>query len=598
MQKYKNRSEVPEKYKWDLTEFYKNEQEFDKSYQESEKKVEELKKYQGCTKDAKLLYEYLQKDVETVAELQGLYCYANSISDQDVDKPEGIARKNRVINLNSKYDTNTSFFASELLELSKEEYQQLYEDNKKLEEFKSDLDAVYRRKEHTLTGSEEKVISELINSMNHYGDMSSVLLNSEHDYGTVTLEDGEEVVIANNNYGNLLRNKDESIRKKVYTSFNNKLKQYSTTSASLLNCYVNMNQTNSKLHNYKSAWDQKLFNLRLSDNVFKSLVDTTESKMSSLHKYYQLRKKVLKKDVLYPYDLGLDMSDGKKEYTIEEAQQLVLNAIKPLGEDYYNKFKNIIDNRNIDYCQYKGKCSGAYSISTLTYNPRILMSYNGSLASVSTIAHEGGHHVNHQYINEANPLQYRSSYNIVAEVASLTNECLLSNYIVNNGSTNDEKLSGLENIIEVIVSNLFGAVREGKNEQIMYEHVLNGGSITNDYMNKISMDSFKLYYGDEIKIDDLVTTDWIRRSHYYMNFYLYSYAICISVACNVASKILNNDQEMLNKYLDFLKVGSDKTPKEAFDVLGIDLEDKKVYENAISYFDSLVEKYNEIFNEK
>lgn len=598
MQKYKNRSEVPEKYKWDLTEYYQNDKEFEESYKAVERKVEVLKSYQGCTTDSKKLYEYLQKEVEVIAELQNLFCYANLVSDQELDNPEGLKKKNKTILLNSKLETNTSFFAPELLKLTKEEYQSLYQKNRKLEEFKSDLDAVYRRKEHTLTGNEEKNITELMNAMNHYSDISSILLNSEHDYGTITLEDGEEVVIANNNYGNLLRNKNETIRKQVYTSFNQKLKQYSATSAGLLNSYVNMNQTNAKLHHYKSAWDRKLFNLKLNDNVFQTLVNTTENRIKSLHQYYKLRKKALKREVLYPYDLALDMSEGTNEYTIEEAQNLVLNAIKPLGEDYYHKFKKIITNKNIDYCQYKGKCSGAYSFSTITHDSRILMSYNHNLASISTIAHEGGHHVNHQYINESNPLQYRFSYNIVAEVASLTNECLLSSYIANHGKTTAEQLSGLENIIEVIVSNLFGAVREGKIEQEMYEYVLNGNSITNDYMDHLSMESLKLYYGEEVKLDDLVTTDWSKRSHYYANFYLYSYAICISVACSIASKIIEGDKETLENYLKFLRVGSDKSPQEAFQVLGINLEDKKVYEEAIDYFDSLIEKYNKILDKE
>ena len=598
MQKYKNRNEVPEKYKWDLTELYKDEQEFLESYQQVDYQIDELKKYQGCTNNPEILYEYLQKELDTDTKLEDLLCYAYLMADQELDNQEGPKRKNKVIVLISKIESNTSFFAPELLKLTHEEYEDLYKKNEKLNEFRANLDDIYRRKEHTLTESEEKIASELINSMNHYNDMSSELLNSEHDYGTVTLDDGEEVVIANNNYGNLLRNKNEDIRKKVYYSFNKKLQQYSMSSASFLNCYVNMNQTNSKIHHYNNAWERRLFNLRLSDDVFKTLVNTTESRIDSLHNYYKLRKKVLGKDKLYPYDLALDLSEQKDEYTIEEAQELVLNSIKPLGKDYYNKFEKIIKNRNIDYCQYKGKCSGAYSYSVGTHDSKILMNFNGNLSSVSTIAHEGGHHVNYQYINEFNPLQYRSSSNIVAEVASLTNECLLSNYISNNAKTREEKLVGLENIIEVIVSNLFGAVREGKIEQEMYQYVLEGNSITNECMDKLSMESLKLYYGDEVEIDNLVTTNWIRRRHYYRNFYLYSYAICISVACNVASKILENDSKMLNDYLEFLKVGSNKTPQEAFDVLGVNLEDKKIYETAIDYFDKLVERYNEILDKE
>ena len=193
-----------------------------------------------------------------------------------------------------------------------------------------------------------------------------------------------------------------------------------------------------------------------------------------------------------------------------------------------------------------------------------------------------------------NSLQYRSPSSIVAEVVSLTNECLLSNYLVNNGKTKEEKLAGLANILGVIVSNLFGSVREGKMEQDMYKEVLKGGTLTKEYMDKLTRKSVKKYYGNAVKLDKYSKNSWVNRSHYYMHFYLYSYAICISVALNVASKILDGDKDMLNKYYEFMKCGSDKWPSEAFEVLGINLEEKSVYENAIKYFDSLIDKYYEI----
>ena len=247
--------------------------------------------------------------------------------------------------------------------------------------------------------------------------------------------------------------------------------------------------------------------------------------------------------------------------------------------------------------QYKGKCSGAYSVSLPDKDPRILMSFNNDLDSVSTLAHEGGHDVHHMYITENNDIIYRNIKTIVAEVASLTNECLLSNYLVNNSNDKNEKLAGLENIIKVIVSNLFGAVREAKIEQDMYKLVENGGTISKEYLDDLTIKSLKEYYGNNIKIDNYAKDSWVTRSHYYMFYYLYSYAISISVATYVASRIINNDSTMLDNYIKFLSTGSDVWPIDAFKVLGVDLEDKKVFDEAIRYFDKLLDNFISIYNE-
>ena len=225
------------------------------------------------------------------------------------------------------------------------------------------------------------------------------------------------------------------------------------------------------------------------------------------------------------------------------------------------------------------------------------MSFNDDLESVSTIIHEGGHNVHHQLTKENNSLIYRNTESVVAEVASLTNECLLSMYLAEHGKTKEEKLSGIKNIMDVIASNLYGTVREGKIEQDFYDLVHNGEMITADFLNKETKESLKLYYGKNVEIDDYIESSWISRSHYYMTFYLYSYAISICVAISLSNKILNNDQEALNNYIKFLKCGSNMWPQDIFKILGVNLEDKKVYEDACNYLNKLIDKYYEVIAE-
>lgn len=327
------------------------------------------------------------------------------------------------------------------------------------------------------------------------------------------------------------------------------------------------------------------------------MVQACESNLDAYQRFYRLKKECLGLDTLHSWDLPLDLVKCDKEYSIEDAQELILKAIKPLGDDYVDKFRRIFDERFIDYCQYKGKKDGGYSLSIMNHTSRILMSYNGDLDSVSTIAHEGGHNVNHQYICDNNPSIYSDTTLLVAEVASLTNECLLSSYLAANGETKNERLAGIANFLEIFCGNFYSAIRECKMEQDMYEYVNAGGTLSKDYLNELNRKSLEKYYGDTVVMDEYRPSRWIMRSHYYSEFYLYAYAICISIASHVASKILSGDEEMLNNYIKFLGCGLDKWPMDIFKTLGIDLEDESVYNSAVNYFESMMNEYEKLSKE-
>jgi oligoendopeptidase F len=408
---------------------------------------------------------------------------------------------------------------------------------------------------------------------------------------------GKEELITSTNYRNLMKNNDRKTRKEIREKYLKVLSQYAASSAQFLDSYIKEKIAICKIRKHKTCYDAKLFNYNMSSAAFDTLVKTVEKNNTAFQKYLKMFKRVHKLDKLYSYDLELDFAKSEKKYSVEEAEELCLNAVRPLGEEYYNCFKKIFDNKYIDYAEYKGKRSGAYSFATNDKDSRILMSYNYDLESVSTIIHEGGHNVNHQYLKEFNSKQYVGNASINAEVTSLLNECLLSNYIVENAKTKEEKLMGLENILGVIVSNLFGAVREGKLEEDFYKIVHKNGTITREYLDKMTKKSLKKYYGNSVKLDKYSKNGWITRSHYFMNFYLYSYAISISVASSIANKIINGDKETLDKYIDYLKCGSNMWPEDAFNVLGVNIEDENVYLDAIKYFDSLIDKYYEILGE-
>lgn len=596
MKKYNSRGEVEEKYKWDLTEFFKDEKDFDTSYQKCSSMIKGLSQYKGKLKNPEVLKEFLDQEFTMVALLYRLAAYTYIVNDQELGNSKSIVAKQKADNLMSAADIATSFFSPEILAFSDSEYEAII-NNELLKDYHKLINEVYRFKKHILPEKEEAIISELINATNHYEDMSSEMVNSEHNYGTVNI-DGEKVQVTQTNFRYLLRNPDEKIRKAVRKKILSKMGEYDVSAASILNGYVKTSLTNARLHHYEDVLDEVLFGLELPKDLYNILIKNVEARTSSLQNYYQVFKTALKLDELKASDLYLEISKSDKEYTVEETQELLLKALKPLGNEYIKQFKVLFDKRCIDYMGYPGKKSGGYSMSTFDTNSRILMSFNGDFESVTTIAHEGGHAVNFRYINDNNPMPYREPSTLVCEIASLTNECLLSHYVLNNSSNLEEKITGINNLINLVLSYLFGAVREGTLEVDFYNHVKKGNAITADYMNKICNKSYKKFYGNVVKQDKYSKYTWINRSHYFNNYYLFSYAFSVLAALNISKEIIAGNKEMLDKYLKFLKCGSDTTVLETYQVLGFDLTNDDFYQNAIDYFDEVVNDLSKLIDER
>ena len=594
MNKYETRNDVPLKYRWDLTDIFKNIDDFNKTADKVKEETKKIDSYVGCTKNSDKLLEFLEFDTNLSLKIINLDIYSMLVNDQDLNEPLGVELVGKTNTLRSEYYTKSSFFSPELLNLSKDDYNNLFK-NENLLKYKNMLDDIYRYKDHILNKREEELCSRLTSTSNSYSQMSSTLLNSCNDYGSVTMPDGSIEKLMTTNYRRIVKKLPRDKRKEVYEQFNEVKDRYANISAGLLDDYVKTNVAISKIHKYDSTWDENLFDLELSNKVFESLVDSALETKDILKKYYDLRSKVLKIDKCAPWDAQIELYETDKEYTIEEACDLVLKALEPLGEDYLNHFKHVIEDRCVDFCQYKGKCSGGYNVSSPDIkNSKILMSFNYDLQSVSTLAHESGHHVHHQYLCENNIKEYRHAPSIIAEVASLTNEFLLSNYLINNGSK-EEALSGLSNILGTFEVNFYGGIQEGNLEQEFYKYVEDGGTLTKDYLYDLCEKSLLKFYPNEIQ-SKYEKGAWITRSHYYMFYYLFSYSICVSVASYVSKEILSGNKEMLDKYISFLKTGSDYSVSDVYKVLGIDLENKNVYLDAIDNFNSLIDKFVEIYN--
>lgn len=594
MSKYNSRSEVPEKYRWDLNDFFKSDEEFNDSLNKAIKDISKFKNYKGKLNDGKTLYELLELDNETSCLISNLYVYAHLKNDEDLGNSESINRQNKAVKLFTDYSNAISFIEPEILSFDKETYDKLFE-YKKLSEFKFLLDEMYKNKDHVLTENEEIIINELLGASGDYEDILSNILSNEHDYGKVMI-DGKEEEIHSTNIRHILKNPDVNVRKEAYFKLKSLRDRYAGTCASLLDSYVKQNNTLAKLRHFDNAFDRKMFYRNFPKEAYKTLIDTVKKHYESSRNYYRLVKETNHLKEMHSYDMNLSLYPSTKKYSIEEGIELIKNALKPLGEEYLKCFDKVINNRYIDFCEYKGKKSGGYSIDTPDHDSRILLSYNDNLESISTVIHESGHNIHNQFIHKYNPIQYREITTLTAEIASLTNECLLSSYLANNG-TKEEKLAGISNILNVIECNLFDCIREAEMEFKFNDYSLEGNALTKDYLNELGKKSLEEYLGDAVIIDDYANEGWISRVHYYCNYYLCDYSFCISVACANANRILSGDKEQLERYVNFLKLGSDVYPIDAIKALGFDLRDSKVYEEAIKYFDSLIEEFKKISKE-
>ena len=594
MSKYNSRSEVPEKYRLDLNDFFKSDEEFNDSLNKAIKDISKFKNYKGKLNDGKTLYELLELDNETSCLISNLYVYAHLKNDEDLGNSESINRQNKAVKLFTEYSNAISFIEPEILSFDKETYDKLFE-YKKLSEFKFLLDEMYKNKDHVLTENEEIIINELLGASGDYEDILSNILSNEHDYGKVMI-DGKEEEIHSTNIRHILKNPDVNVRKEAYFKLKSLRDRYAGTCASLLDSYVKQNNTLAKLRHFDNAFDRKMFYRNFPKEAYKTLIDTVKKHYESSRNYYRLVKEANHLKEMHSYDMNLSLYPSTKKYSIEEGIELIKNALKPLGEEYLKCFDKVINNRYIDFCEYKGKKSGGYSIDTPDHDSRILLSYNDNLESISTVIHESGHNIHNQFIHKYNPIQYREITTLTAEIASLTNECLLSSYLANNG-TKEEKLAGISNILDVIECNLFDCIREAEMEFKFNDYSLEGNALTKDYLNELGKKSLEEYLGDAVIIDDYANEGWISRVHYYCDYYLCDYSFCISVACANANRILSGDKEQLERYVNFLKLGSDVYPIDAIKALGFDLRDSKVYEEAIKYFDSLIEEFKKISKE-
>lgn len=592
---YKTREEVPTEYKWDLTTRYQTEDDFENDYKRLSEELKEISNYKGkVTTSSDALYECLSKYFELDQQLGKLYVYANLRNTEDLSNTNSKLMLDKASNLFTEFAYHSSFLEPSILECDSSIIRKYIEENSNLKEYEVYLNRLLKAKEHILSEDKEQIVSLLTKNNSTFSKVADILKDSAINFGTIVDEEGNEVELTQGNFHKFMQSTNREIRKEAYNRMYSNLIPFKNVFGSLLISKYESFDSVVKVRNYKDSFDMTIFDNNIPREVNESLYKVINNRLDVYQKYFKMIKDKLKYDIIYPYDLSTRLLDYKKEYSIEDSKNLILNALSCMGEEYQDGLRKAFDERWIDFCTYKGKESGAYSYGNYGNSPVVFLNYNYRLDDVSALAHELGHAM-HTYFSDKNNNYVNADYELfVAEVASLTNEILLSNYILNNSNSNEEKAASIYNLLDVIQNNLFSAGLEGEFENILHNKVNNGEVLSTDDLSNTIYELKNRYYGNVVELTEESKYSWIRRSHYYRPFYLYMYAVGVSSACYAAKKIINNDKEFLDKYLNFLKSGGRKYPIDLLKDAGIDVMNEEVFNSAIDYFNELIDEFIEL----
>lgn len=584
---------------WDLTKIYKTEEDFFKDIETAKELINEYSKYKGHVLDSSTnLYETLKLDTTLSRILEKLGTYSYRLLDEDISNNNSQKLKGKVDLLYSDASSKSSFIVPELLKSDFEVVEEFIKENKDLEEYRIELTRIFKFKEHTLSSEEEKVIAELSNVVNGAERIASIIRNSELPFKIIKDSDGNEIKVNNENYSLLIKDKDRRVRKDAFLSIHNSYEAFKDTFTETIQNHVAKNVKLSKLKNYSSSKEASLFTNYVTTEPYNNLIRTVNENLSTIYKYFKLKKDSSGIEDYSLYDTYLNMaSNYDKEYTFDEAKEIVLDVVKVFGDDYVSKVKRAFDERWIDIYPNKNKRGGAYSSGCRDTAPYILLNYQNTFRDVSTLIHELGHSMHSLYTWENNLPQYADYKIFVAEVASTVNEMLLNDYMLKHSDSKEEKMAILSEMLDNFKATLYRQTMFSEFEEFMYEEVEKGTILTSDYLCEKYYELNKKYFGDDVIVNEEIRYEWARIPHFYYNFYVYQYATGISCACYIVNRILSGEENAVSDYLKFLSCGNTLDPIESLKIAGVDITKSEVIQSAVDTFDSLIDEYRSLMDE-
>ena len=594
--KLPKRSEVDVELTWKLEDIFASESEWEKALLEAKSLADELAGYAGkVAESAETLYKVLETYEKGSLKMHLVFGYAFKMRDVDTTSTSAQALYSKAMSAEVEISEKIAFMEPEIIAVDEETMNKFYTEKPELNKYKIYITEVRRGKEHSLSPELEKFLAGANELADLPYEVFATLGNADLKFPEITNEKGEKVQITNGRFVPLEESKDRRVRKEVFEKYYETYGNFKNTSASLYAGQVKQLMFNARARKYSSTLEAAVDGNNVSPEVYKNLVEAVNDNLDKMHRYVRLRKKLLELDELHMYDVYVPIvKDYDAKYTIEEAKELVLKAVEPLGTNYVNLIKKAFAERWIDVVENEGKRNGAYSSGVYGVHPFVLLNFNGTLDNVFTLAHEMGHAMHSYFSNEAqNYLDSR--YKIfVAEVASTTNEVLLMEYMLKNAKDNKERAYLLNHYMDSFKGTVFRQTMFAEFEKTSNEMAEAGEPLTHENLTELYLNLNKKYYGEAMISDDLIGYEWMRIPHFYYNFYVYQYATGFSAAVAIANRVLKEGETAVNDYMKFLQSGCTKDPVSLLRIAGVDMATKEPINSAVQVFERVIEEMEEL----
>lgn len=558
-----DRSTIEEKYKWKIDKMYSSKEEIEKDISKVKNLIQEVKEYKGKLSESKEnLYKVLNISENASRIVQNLYVYTHMKQHEDTRINDNQGRATKTEMLSTDLGVATSYIVPEILAIEENKLSEYLKDEK-LSFYTKYIKDILRDKPHTLSEREEEILaatSELSTIPENVYDM---LAYADMEFPEIEDEEGNKVKLSHSNYSLFIKSKNSRVRKDAFEGEFSTYEKYKNTFASTLYGGIKSEIFYAKTRKYNSAIEASLFSDDVSLDVYNNLISAIDKSIPNLNKYVELKKKFLGLNEIHMYDLYVPLTDKfDMDIPYDKAQDIILEALKPLGEEYLKVIKSAFDEGWIDVYDNEGKKGGAYSWGSYDSHPYILMSYKNDLNSLFTLVHELGHSVHSHYSRTSQPFLYSDYKIFVAEVASTLNELLLINYLLENSKSKDETIYLLNYYLEQFRTTVHRQTMFAEFEKIVHQRVESGEPLTADEFTNIYYKLNEKYYGKSAIVDKQIGIEWARIPHFYSNFYVYKYATGFSAASALSQQILSEGSTAVDRYINFLKSGGSEYPLE------------------------------------
>jgi oligoendopeptidase F len=598
----RDRSKIPDKYKWDLTAIYPSDEAWRAAKEKFAGRIGLVRGFEGkLGSSAKVLADALESQSDLEKELSRLDRFAGMEADQDTRDSGHQAMKQEMVQIGAKFAAESAYLEPEILKMDRATIEKFVREEPRLKVYQHILDDILRRREHTLSDMEEKLLAGATVMASAPSSVFDIFADAEFPYPTVTLSDGKAVKLDKAAYELYRASPNRADREKVMGAFFGALGTYKGTYGALMNGNIEASTFYARSHKYGSVLENALDGPNIPVPVYMHLVDGVNRNLPTFHRYLKLRKRMLGVSELHYYDLYAPLVGSVDlKYSVEDAEQNVLAALAPLGPEYAAGSKRAFNERWIDMYPSEGKTSGAYSDgSVYDVHPYMLINYNGKYNDMSTIAHELGHTM-HSYFSNKNQPYALSQYPIfVAEVASTFNEALLIQYMLKKIPDDETRLALLGNYLEGIKGTVFRQTQFAEFELRMHEMVEKGQPVTGEALDKLYGEIVRKYYGNDkgvCIVDGYVDHEWSYIPHFYNDYYVFQYATSFTASSALSEKVLSGDPAATHKYLKFISSGKSEYPIDLLKEAGVDMTSDEPLELTMKKMNRVMDEMDRILD--